>query len=144
MICSALCMHSGVTTPESLQLYVCWECRLAWEQTKIAVSIFFRFHFMLAAVIKITSKLARSLALGHTNYSYYLQNARARQCQHKFHNLWTTNTHKNSQSHTHWFSHANTCFRCTFCTLGIFICSFLGFCGFRKRIKKSSEGDFIV
>lgn len=87
---------------------------------------------MLAAVIKITSKLsvARSpldiqiiliiYRPGTVNINFTIYGQQ-------------THSHRHSIAITNRFSRANTCFRCTFCTLGIFICSFTVFTGFEQQ-----------
>lgn len=116
---------------------------LVGEQTKIAVSIIFSFHFMLAAVIKITSKLARSL--GDIQIILIIYRTRAHANANINFTIYGQQTHTKTRNHTH-----TLIFACKHVLplhilhIGHFYLLFPGFCGFRKRIKKSSEGDFIV
>lgn len=104
---------------------------------KLKLRFRFFFRFMLAAVIKITSKL--SLARSPLDIQIILIIYRTRQCQHKFHNLWTTNTHTSSRNHKPIFARANTCFRCTF-----FLFALLRFCGFWNNKKWSFWGAVFI
>lgn len=93
---------------------------------------------MLAVVIKITSKLS----LSPSDIQIILIIYRTHQCQHKFHNLWTANTHSFPCNHKPIFAQTRASVA-HFAHWAFFICSFTVFAGFEQQ-KWSFGGEFIV